>query len=80
MHEGFDAVALGRALIHDRDLLQAFSSGRTAASGCTSCNRCGANVSVGSVGTRERRARPKWSTMIACRQPEVIQTESRRRR
>ena len=38
--EGFDAVALGRVLIHQADLVNAFASGRTRQSGCTSCNRC----------------------------------------
>ena len=38
--EGFDAVALGRVLIHQADLVNGFASGRTASSGCTSCNRC----------------------------------------
>ena len=38
--EGFDAVALGRVLIHQADLVNAFASGRTQTSGCTSCNRC----------------------------------------
>jgi len=38
--EGFDAVALGRVLIHQADLVNAFASGRLTESGCTSCNRC----------------------------------------
>lgn len=38
--EGFDAVALGRALIHQPDLINAFASGAVRESGCTSCNRC----------------------------------------
>jgi len=38
--EGFDAVALGRVLIHQADLVNAFASGRLRESGCTSCNRC----------------------------------------
>jgi 2,4-dienoyl-CoA reductase-like NADH-dependent reductase (Old Yellow Enzyme family) len=40
MGEGFDAVALGRVLIHQADLVDAFASGRVLESGCTSCNRC----------------------------------------
>ena len=40
MHEGFDAIALGRVLIHQADLVNAFASGRLRESGCTSCNRC----------------------------------------
>jgi 2,4-dienoyl-CoA reductase-like NADH-dependent reductase (Old Yellow Enzyme family) len=38
--EGFDAVALGRVLIHQADLVNAFASGVQRESGCTSCNRC----------------------------------------
>ena len=38
--EGFDAVALGRVLIHQADLVNGFASGRVRESGCTSCNRC----------------------------------------
>jgi len=38
--EGFDAVALGRVLIHQADLVNAFASGAQLESGCTSCNRC----------------------------------------
>jgi 2,4-dienoyl-CoA reductase-like NADH-dependent reductase (Old Yellow Enzyme family) len=40
MDEGFDAIALGRVLIHQADLVNAFASGRVLESGCTSCNRC----------------------------------------
>lgn len=38
--EGFDAVALGRVLIHQADLVNAFERGQQLESGCTSCNRC----------------------------------------
>lgn len=38
--EGFDAVALGRVLIHQADLVNAFAAGTVTQSGCTSCNRC----------------------------------------
>lgn len=38
--EGFDAVALGRALIHQSDLVNAFANGAVRESGCTYCNRC----------------------------------------
>jgi 2,4-dienoyl-CoA reductase-like NADH-dependent reductase (Old Yellow Enzyme family) len=38
--EGFDAIALGRVLIHQADLVNAFASGAVHTSGCTSCNRC----------------------------------------
>jgi 2,4-dienoyl-CoA reductase-like NADH-dependent reductase (Old Yellow Enzyme family) len=38
--EGFDAVALGRALICEPDLPRRFETGAATASQCTSCNRC----------------------------------------
>lgn len=40
MAEGFDCVVMGRALIHDPDLVNQFRDGRATESGCTSCNRC----------------------------------------
>jgi 2,4-dienoyl-CoA reductase-like NADH-dependent reductase (Old Yellow Enzyme family) len=40
MREGFDAVAMGRALIHQPDLLRAFAGGTLTRSGCTACNEC----------------------------------------
>ena len=40
MREGFDAVAMGRALIHQPDLLRAFANGTLTRSGCTACNEC----------------------------------------
>lgn len=40
MGEGFDAVVMGRALIHQPDLLRAFERGATTRSGCTACNEC----------------------------------------
>ena len=40
MHDGFDAVVMGRALIHQPDLLHAFESGAATRSGCTACNEC----------------------------------------
>jgi 2,4-dienoyl-CoA reductase-like NADH-dependent reductase (Old Yellow Enzyme family) len=38
--EGFDCVALGRALLHEPRLVAQFRDGTAAESGCTSCNRC----------------------------------------
>jgi 2,4-dienoyl-CoA reductase-like NADH-dependent reductase (Old Yellow Enzyme family) len=38
--EGFDAVALGRALIFAPDLVEQFRTGAAVRSGCTRCNRC----------------------------------------
>ena len=40
MREGFDAVVMGRALIHQPDLLRDFASGAQTCSGCTACNEC----------------------------------------
>ncbi|MBS0577929.1 MAG: NADH:flavin oxidoreductase [Proteobacteria bacterium] len=40
MAEGFDAITLGRVLIHQADFVDALASGRIQTSGCTSCNRC----------------------------------------
>jgi 2,4-dienoyl-CoA reductase (NADPH2) len=40
LDEGFDCIVMGRALIHDPDLINKFRSGAAVASGCTSCNRC----------------------------------------
>ncbi len=38
--EGFDSIALARALIHDPDFVNKLASGALTRSGCTSCNRC----------------------------------------
>ncbi|NKF20857.1 NADH:flavin oxidoreductase [Solimonas marina] len=40
MNDGFDAVVMGRALIHDAELVNKFRDGRATESGCTACNRC----------------------------------------
>jgi 2,4-dienoyl-CoA reductase (NADPH2) len=40
MAEGFDCVAMGRALIHDPDLVNKYRAGAATESGCTACNRC----------------------------------------
>ncbi|MFP5307625.1 MAG: NADH:flavin oxidoreductase [Gammaproteobacteria bacterium] len=40
MADGFDCVAMGRALIHDPELVNKFRDGRAAVSGCTACNEC----------------------------------------
>ncbi len=40
MTEGFDAIVMGRALIHRPDLLIAFRSGELKTSKCDHCNRC----------------------------------------
>lgn len=38
--EGFDGIALARALIHDPAFVNKLADGRVLDSGCTSCNRC----------------------------------------
>jgi 2,4-dienoyl-CoA reductase-like NADH-dependent reductase (Old Yellow Enzyme family) len=38
--DGFDAIALGRALVHDAGFVNALQSGSITQSGCTACNRC----------------------------------------
>lgn len=40
MADGFDAIALGRALVHDPGFVNALQSGTETQSGCTACNRC----------------------------------------
>jgi 2,4-dienoyl-CoA reductase-like NADH-dependent reductase (Old Yellow Enzyme family) len=40
MSEGFDCVVMGRALIHDPQLVNKFRSGEATVSGCTACNQC----------------------------------------
>lgn len=40
MNDGFDAVVMGRALIHDPQLVNKFKAGTATVSGCTACNQC----------------------------------------
>lgn len=40
MEEGFEVIALARALIHDPAFVSKLADGRLVRSGCTSCNRC----------------------------------------
>ncbi len=40
MADGFDCVVMGRALIHDPDLVNRFADGSVTTSGCTACNEC----------------------------------------
>lgn len=40
MQDGFEAVVMARALIHDTGLVNKFKSGELTQSGCTNCNRC----------------------------------------
>jgi 2,4-dienoyl-CoA reductase-like NADH-dependent reductase (Old Yellow Enzyme family) len=44
MQEGFDFVALGRALIADPDLIKRMERGETQRSRCNSCNKCVAEM------------------------------------
>jgi len=41
---GFDAVAMGRALLHDPALVNKFRDGLASRSGCTQCNACVASI------------------------------------
>jgi 2,4-dienoyl-CoA reductase-like NADH-dependent reductase (Old Yellow Enzyme family) len=49
MREGFDFVAMGRALIADPDLAVRMADGRAERSRCISCNRCVAEMDRGGV-------------------------------
>ncbi len=42
--EGFDAIVLGRTLIHDPNLPNLYGSGVQTESGCITCNRCVAHI------------------------------------
>lgn len=44
MREGFAAVSLGRALIHDPALVNHYQEGSKTESGCTVCNLCVAEM------------------------------------
>ncbi len=41
---GFEALAMGRVLIHDPDIVSRWAAGGTARSGCTACNLCVAQM------------------------------------
>jgi 2,4-dienoyl-CoA reductase-like NADH-dependent reductase (Old Yellow Enzyme family) len=47
--EGFDFVALGRALIADPDLVNRIEGGESARTRCNACNRCVAEMDLGGV-------------------------------
>jgi len=49
MAEGFDFVAMGRALIADPDLVRRMASDPGARSRCTHCNVCVAEMDAGGV-------------------------------
>jgi 2,4-dienoyl-CoA reductase-like NADH-dependent reductase (Old Yellow Enzyme family) len=40
MDEGFDFVAMGRALLREPDLVNRFESGEATAGTCVHCNKC----------------------------------------
>ncbi len=40
LQDGFDCVVMGRALIHEPDLINRFRDGSATVSGCTACNQC----------------------------------------
>ncbi len=44
MREGFEFVAMGRALIADPDLINRMQRGEATRSRCTSCNKCVAEM------------------------------------
>lgn len=44
MAEGFDCIALARALIHDPAFVEHLRDGSVTESGCTNCNRCVAKI------------------------------------
>jgi len=47
--EGFDFLALGRALIHDPDFIKKLERGEIEMSGCEPCNECVAEMDKGGV-------------------------------
>ncbi len=49
MKEGFDLIAIGRALIHDPDFLIKIEKGSITKSGCTRCNQCVVEMDRGGV-------------------------------
>lgn len=49
LDDGFPFVVLGRALVHDPDLVRRFEEGATDASGCEPCNLCIVEMDRGGV-------------------------------
>jgi len=45
--DGFAFVAMGRALLHDPDLIRAYQDGTATTSGCVHCNRCMPTIYTG---------------------------------
>jgi 2,4-dienoyl-CoA reductase-like NADH-dependent reductase (Old Yellow Enzyme family) len=68
MRAGFDAVVMGRALIHQPELIRAFAAGTQTLSGCTACNECIATMYT-EGGTRcvlTQADNPALNKMPAC--------------
>lgn len=68
LRAGFDAVVMGRALIHRPDLVRQFAAGTLAVSGCTACNECIATMYT-EGGTRcvlTQQDNPALNKMPAC--------------
>ena len=47
LEAGFDLVAMGRALLHDPDLVRRWADGSSEGSGCIHCNRCMPTIYTG---------------------------------
>jgi 2,4-dienoyl-CoA reductase-like NADH-dependent reductase (Old Yellow Enzyme family) len=47
MAEGFDFVAMGRALLREPDLVARLAAGQTTAGTCTHCNKCIPSIFTG---------------------------------
>ncbi len=59
MEDGFDAIAMGRALIFDPNFVNDLRAGSVTQSGCTACNRCVTMMySPGGTSCIESRIKP----------------------
>lgn len=47
VRDGFELVAMGRALLHDPDLVNRYQDGTATTSGCIHCNRCMPTIYTG---------------------------------
>ena len=75
LDEGFDAIAMGRALIHQPELIRHWQAGERHRSGCTACNLCVAEM-YGPRGTHcvltdgpVAATHPAAQALVASRQP-----------
>jgi 2,4-dienoyl-CoA reductase-like NADH-dependent reductase (Old Yellow Enzyme family) len=57
MDEGFDFVAMGRALLREPDLVARLAAGQTAAGTCTHCNKCIPSIFTGTRCVLDNPAR-----------------------